>query len=409
MKIALVNNYYYLRGGSERVLYHDRDALLAAGHEVLPFVPSDKRNDQATSADFFPIVTDHTRIGALGALKAASNLIYSPAVGRAFAAFLDSFQPDVIHCHNVYGRLTTSVLDAARQRGIPTVLTVHDLKLVCPAYLGVRQSQPCLLCQDGGYWRCVRWKCHKQSLVPSLVYSIESYFNRFLRKYDTVQRFLCPSRFVERVLIDSGIPSSRTEYHPNALHLESYEPRVEPGDYVLYAGRLSVEKGLKSLLAASKQMNIPIRIAGIGPLESEIRAIIEAENLPVRMEGYCSGEHLAQLFQGAAFTVVPSEWYENASMAILESFAYGKPVLAADIGGNPELVLAGETGLLVPSSNPERLAEAGALLWSDRARLRRMGTAARHLMEQNFSQKMRLSRLLSIYYNVISNRTAPAP
>ena len=400
MKIALINNYYYLRGGSERVLYDDRDALTAAGHEVLPFAPQDERNDPATSAGFFPMVTDHTHTGGVSAIKAAGNVIYSRTVGRAFAAFLKDFRPDLIHCHNIYGRLTTAILDEAKQCGIPAVLTVHDLKLVCPAYLGLRRGTPCMLCKDGGYWRCLRYKCHKQSVAASFTYMTEAYFNRSLHKYDTVVRFLCPSRFMRRALIDTGIPAERAIYHPNALNPEDYAPNYEPGEYILYAGRLSAEKGVLTLLEAVERTRLPLRIAGGGPLEPAIRARVTDRQLPVRMEGHCTGEQLRDLYRHAAFVVLPSEWYENASMSALESFAYGKPVLASRIGGNPELVVDGESGGLFTPGDAAELASSASSLWEDRAGLVKMGRKARFFIEQNFTQKTRLKNMLEIYRSV---------
>jgi glycosyltransferase involved in cell wall biosynthesis len=407
MRIVLANNYYYLRGGSERVLYDDRDALVAAGHEVLPFAPRDERNDPAASAAYFPTVTDHTKAGGAGAFKAASNVIYSRTVGRAFAAFLDDFRPDLIHCHNIYGRLTTAVLDEARRRGVPVVLTVHDLKLVCPAYLGLRQGKPCMLCKDGGYWRCVRYKCHKQSSAASLVYAIEAYFNRSTRKYDAVSQFLCPSRFMQQALIDAGIQAERAVYLPNALESARYAPCFEPGDYVLYAGRISAEKGILTLLEAVERTGIPLRIAGAGPLDVLVRSRIAERQLPVQMEGYCSGERLADLYRRAAFVVIPSEWYENASMSALEAFAYGKPVLASRIGGNPELIVASESGCLFTPGDANELTSAASSMWANRTDLVRMGQRARSLIEQKFAQEKRLTNMLEIYRGVCGQSASP--
>jgi glycosyltransferase involved in cell wall biosynthesis len=400
MKIVLANNYYYVLGGSERVLFGDQEALEAAGHEVRPFAPKDERNNVASSAAFFPQVTDYLAARGAGQLKAAIDLVYSPAVGHAFGRFLDDFHPDVVHCHSIYGRLTTAILDEAKRRRIPVVVTVHDLKLVCPAYLGLRQEKPCLLCQDGGYWRCLRWKCHKQSRAASLVYTVESYFNRFAGKYDSVSRFLCPSRFMQNALINSGIAEERTTYHPNALPLQQYHPRFEPGEYVLYAGRLSAEKGIWTMLAAFEKAGIPLRIAGTGPLEAEIRSYVHDRDLCVAVDGYCTGERLAELYRNSAFTVVPSEWYENASMSALESFAYGKPVLASNIGGNPELVADGETGRLFAFGDADALADAASGMWANRDETSQMGERARHLVEMRFSQERRLSALLAIYADV---------
>lgn len=397
MKIALANNYYYVRGGSERVLFDDHEALTKAGHDVRPFSQKHENNVAAASEAFFPEIAPYTTVGPVGLVKAAFNVVYSPSVGNAFATFLDDFRPDLVHCHNIYGHLTTAILDEAKRRGIPVVMTVHDQKLVCPAYLALRQGKPCQLCSDGGYWRCARWKCHKESRSASLVYMVESYFNRWGGKYDAVAKFLCPSRFMQNSLIGSGISANRTIYHPNALAPEAHDPEYEPGDYALYAGRLSAEKGLMTLIAAFKDLGIPLRIAGTGPIENQMRDVIGPGNGFVRLEGYCSGERLAQLYRNSAFTVVPSECYENASMAILESFAFGKPVLASDIGGNPELVTDGETGHLFSAGNVAELAEAVRKMWIDRDGLRRKGRRARALIESKFNQRQRITDLVSIY------------
>jgi len=400
MKIALANNYYYLLGGSERVMFDDQEALVSLGHEVRPFAPYDEKNRAAESAASFPQIVDFRTVSGARLVKAAIDIVYSSSAGRSFAAFLDDFRPDVVHCHNIYGHLTTAVLDEAKRRRIPVVMTVHDLKLVCPAYLGLRQGNPCLLCRDGGYWRCLRWKCHKQSYAASLVYTVESYFNRFAGKYDSVSRFLCPSRFMQGALIDSGIAEERTAYHPNALEPGSYAPCFEPGEYVLYAGRLSVEKGLLTLIAAFEQADIPLRIAGTGPLEAEVHKLIAGRGNAVMMEGFFANEHLAELYRHSAFTVLPSEWYENASMSVLESFAYGKPVLASNMGGNPALVADGVTGRLFPSGSVEALVEVAREMWGNRDELNNMGRRARCLIERQFSQKHRISDLVSTYNDV---------
>ena len=397
MKIALVNNYYYLRGGSERVMFDDQRTLLGAGHEVRPFAPQDQRNEPADSSSFFPIVTDYSAASGLGLAKAASDLVYSSSAGKAFAAFLDDFRPDIVHCHNIYGRLTTAVLDAAKRRRIPVVLTVHDQKLTCPAYLGLRQGKPCQLCQDGGYWRCLRYKCHKQSTAASLVYTVEAYFNRYAGKYDSVARFLCPSRFMQKSLIDSGIAVDRAVYHPNAMNPDDYSPQFEPGNYVLYVGRLSAEKGILTMLDALKEARIPLRIAGTGPLQADIGRQAAEHHLSVKMEGYCSGQQLTALYRNAAFTILPSECYENAPMAALESLAYGKAVLASAIGGIPEIVIDGKTGCLFSPSSAHELTKAAQKMWADKDGTREMGRNGRQLIENRFSMASRLSSLLAIY------------
>jgi glycosyltransferase involved in cell wall biosynthesis len=259
-----------------------------------------------------------------------------------------------------------------------------------------------MLCKDGGYWRCLRYKCHKQSAAASLIYMTEAYFNRSLHKYEAVSRFLCPSQFVRGALVDAGIAAERAIYHPNALDPGKYDPNYEPGEYILYAGRLSAEKGILTLLDAVERTRIPLRIAGTGPLDSAIRARVVDRKLTVRMEGHCTGDRLRDLYRQAAFVVLPSEWYENASMTALESFAYGKPVLASRIGGNPELVVDGDSGCLFTPGDAVELASLIGSLWENRAALAKMGRRARFLLEQKFTQTIRLKNLLDIYRSVCS-------
>jgi glycosyltransferase involved in cell wall biosynthesis len=371
------------------------------GHNVFPFAPQDERNI-AGSAACFPEGNGYDASGIRGKAMAAISVIYSAEIARAFGEFLDRHPVEVIHCHNIYGRLTTAVLDAAKRRRLPVVLTTHDRKLVCPAYLGLRQGKPCERCMDGQYWRCVRWKCHKQSASASLVYMAESYYNRLLGKYGTVQRFLCPSRFMQESLVKSGVAASRTAYHPNALPVGQYAPSFSAGDYALYAGRLSAEKGLMTLLKAFERLAIPLRIAGTGPLEPEIRKILSGGKIRAQLEGYCTGEKLVSLYRNCAFSVVPSECLENASMSILESLAYGKPVLASAIGGNPELVVEGETGRLFPPGDIEALCVSARKMWDGRGELEKMGMNSRRLMEQRFHQEGRIRDLIGIYREVIA-------
>jgi len=397
----MVNNYYYLRGGAERVLFDDQAGLEASGHQVLPFTARSDANRQAPWQELFPQSYDHGSVRGWNRARAAIATVYSAEAGRAFAAFLNSAKPEVIHCHNIYGRLTTAVLDAARRRGIPVVLTVHDYKIVCPSYLMLRRGMVCDCCTGGGYWRCLINRCHKTSFSGSLVYSLETYFNRLLGKYDWVSRFLCPSRFLLDMLDRGGYPTCKLTLHPNSVREEQYQPNSTPGKYVLYAGRLSQEKGLSTLLTAFEASCIPLKIAGDGPLRQELQRRIEAApSANIALLGYQTADVLHRLIREAAFVVLPSEWYENAPMAVLEAFALGKPVLAARIGGIPELVEDGRNGALFPSGDAPALAEAAKRLWADRPRLEQMGRSAREIVVTRYSHRERTARLLELYREV---------
>jgi glycosyltransferase involved in cell wall biosynthesis len=399
MTILFANNYYYLRGGSERVLFDDAKGLRDRGITVVPFATAHPENIQDEFTPSFPIAGDYqTAANMTARAKAAAAMIFSSRAGKAFEEVIRRTNPSMVHCHNIYGRLTTSILRVARRHRVPVVMTVHDYKLACPAYLMLRGGKPCSLCTDGNYYRSVLHRCHKNSLAASGVYAAESYFNRWARMYSTVDRFLCPSRFVMGQLQNSGIAPDRTVYHANAVDSGMVKPSSEPGKYALYVGRLSPEKGVSTLLEALPENGLSLQIAGIGPIEAELRAIVERRRLTnVTFHGYCGTERLRELYQGAAFIVVPSEWYENAPMAILEAFAYGKPAIASRIGGIPELVRHAGTGYLFEPGNRAELQSALSLLTERPDAIRSMGQAARTLVESEFSQQIRIDSLMRIY------------
>lgn len=399
MKVLVANNYYYLRGGCERVMFNDIQALSAHGIDVVPFAAADPENIATPYSSYFTPGADIRATDPVRRVEAAVEAIHCRRTADAFATLLDKTKPDVVHCHNIYGRLSTSILGVAKKRNIPTVLTVHDYKVVCPSYLMLKKGKPCSACIDGGYYRCAVNRCHKGQLAASVVYAIEAYYARLTGHYGAVSAFLCPSHFIADLLTQSGIDEKRVIYHPNCIEPDAYAPSYE-GQYVLSVGRLSHEKGLPTLLQAMLGANIPVRIAGTGPMEASLKEMAEKDGGSIVLEGHCEGARLADLYRNAAFVVVPSEWYENAPMSILESFAYGKPVIGTRIGGISELITEGAHGHLVDAGSPEQLRTAIRKLWSDRDAQRDMGRNARQLVESRFAQNTRTISLLNIYEGV---------
>jgi glycosyltransferase involved in cell wall biosynthesis len=399
MKVLVANNYYYLRGGCERVMFNDIEAMSAHGIDIVPFSASDSENVATPYSSYFAPGADIRAASLLGRAEAAVDAIHCGRTAAAFDKVLTETKPDLVHCHNVYGRLSTSILAVAKKRNIPTVLTVHDYKVVCPSYVALKNGKPCSACVDGGYYRCAVNRCHKGQLAASMVYSIEAYWARLTGNYGAVAAFLCPSHFIAGLLRQSGIDEKRVVYHANCVEPDNYSPSYE-GQYVLSVGRLSHEKGLPTFLESMLGTKIPVRVAGTGPMEGSLREMAEKDGGSIVLEGHCEGTRLAELYRNAAFVVVPSEWYENAPMSILESFAYGKPVIGTRIGGIPELITEGKHGYLVDPGAKDQLRSAIYRLWNDRDAQRNMGRNARRLVETKFAQSSRTASLLKIYNSV---------
>lgn len=397
--VCFLNNHLYLRGGSERVMFEEAALLRRHGHDVSFFGCRGPDDLEPAHAEFHPPRVDIAQLTGPGRWRHAWRVVYNPANGRAFHRFLDAVRPGLLHAHNIYGGLTTAVLDVARKAALPVVLTVHDYKLVCPSYLALDHGRVCTACAGGRFHQCALRRCHKSSLTASALYTAEAYLAAWGRKYAPVRRFLCPSRFMQRTLLDNGYAAERVVYLPNSVDTAGVDPAAGDGAYVLYVGRLSAEKGVRTLLRAAQTLDLPLRVVGDGPLRGELEAEARRPGLQGRVTftGHRSGEALAREFRDAAFLVLPSEWHENAPMSALEAFAHGKPILGADLGGIPELVVPGQTGMLFPPGDADALREGMARLWRDRPGRIALGRAARRRAETDFSPGRHLKELLEVY------------
>src|SRR5574340_211465 len=395
------NNYVYLRGGSEQVMFQDSAWLRAKGHAVWLFGRCRPEDEGLPHADLLPPLNG-TASGIAGRLKVARETVYNGSTGRRFAAFCERTRPDVVHCHNIYGGLTTAVIDACRDARVPCVVTLHDAKLACPSYLMLNRGKPCELCVDGGFYHCLLTRCHKNSALVSLVSTVEAYYNSRLGKWAQADFLIAPSRFLLERVARAGIPRHKLRWIPNGINPGRFRPVYGDEGYCLYAGRLSHEKGLDTLLQAASGCGMPLRIAGEGPEGPRLRewAALRGHN-HVSFEGRKSGREFDALMQGAAFLVVPSICHENASMAVLEAMAYGKPVIASRMGGLPEQVDPEGTGLLFEAGNAEELRGAMLRLAADSCLRQAMGCAARRAVEERFSLDHHGAQTTQLYEEAI--------
>jgi glycosyltransferase involved in cell wall biosynthesis len=405
MRVVLSNNYYSLRGGAERVFFDEMNLLARRGIEVIPYSQGWPDNEDTDYAQWFlPGENYSTLAGAPWSKKVRQGvrIVYSSVQRKRFDLFLNQFQPDLLHAHNIDRGLTLSTIDAARARQIPCVRTLHDLKMVCPSYLMQDHGAICQKCLDGKYWRCVGHRCHKNSFAASLVVTAEAYFSRLSGAYGWVSRLIAPSRFVLDKHVQGGVPQEKLAYLPNGVDPTQYAPNADVGAYVLYVGRLSQEKGIPTLLRSLQATGIPLRVAGTGPAEETYRGLVVKEGFPdIEFCGHCAGGELTGLYQNASFVVLPSECYENAPMSVLEAFAHGKPVLGSHCGGIPELVLDGITGLLFEAGSVEDLREKLVWMWNHRTQVVQMGKRARKRVEREFCMERHINGLLEIYRSVL--------
>ena len=395
-----INNYFYRRGGAEVVFLEQNRLLEEAGWNVIPFTMQHDKNLPSPWSEYF---VEEIEFGEAYSLKEkaarALKITYSLEARANIKRLLDRARPDIAHAHNVYHHISPSFFEVLHARGVPTVLSLHDLKIACPAYKMLTHDGVCERCKGGKIWNVATQRCVKNSLLLSTVIFMESAVHRLLGCYRKhVDRFVVPSRFYIDKLVEWGWPRERFLHIPNFVDVERLRPDGKPGEYFVYCGRLGPEKGLATFIKAVAAAGVRARIIGAGPEESALRTLAENTGAQVDFAGYQSGEVLYESLRRARALVLPSEWYENAPMSVMEAYALERPVIGARIGGIPELVREGETGALFPSGDADALASQ-LRRFADLSvgNVEEMGKTARQWMEHDFSAQAYRARLLDLY------------
>jgi glycosyltransferase involved in cell wall biosynthesis len=387
------------------VVFFEHNRLFEeAGWDVVPFAMRNALNMPTPWARHFVDESDADSPSPAAKLAHAAAAIYSLQAGRRMRALLEEITPDVAHAHNIYHHLSPAVLVELRRRGIPVVLTLHDLKLACPAYKMHTQGRVCEACRGGALRNVVRNRCIRNSLAMSALVWLESTVHQALDVYmRSVTRFVAPSRFFLAKFAEWGIDTSRFVHVPNSIDADALEPADEAGGGFVYLGRLVPEKGVATLIKAAAQARVKLRIVGTGPEEAELKRLASSLGGDVEFTGYLSGEALRAAVVSARAIVIPSEWYENAPISVMEASALSRPVIGANIGGIPELIREGETGFGFESGSVEDLVRV--LTEVERlpaARLRDLGAGGRAWMRAEFSPAIYRDRMLDLYNGITS-------
>jgi glycosyltransferase involved in cell wall biosynthesis len=409
-RILLVNKFFYRKGGAETYLFELMAALQARGHEVIPFAMQHAMNATSDYARFFVDEVDYDQPGPWQhKLRAAGRIVYSVQARRQMAALLQQVQPEVAHLHNIYHQISPSILPVLHHHGVPVVMTLHDLKLVCPNYKMRTNGAICERCKPHRFYQAVVHRCVKDSYLASAVSATEMYVHHYARVYEKyIARFIAPSRFYLQKMLDWGIPAHKLGCMPYCIDVEQYLPLYEADDYFIYFGRLSDEKGLLTLLEAMRRLQKgKLVMVGDGPLRDALEEAVAACGLTnVHLTGPKWGAELADLIRHARFAVLPSEWYENCPLSIMESYACGTPVLGANIGGISEMVIPERTGLLFEPFNVTDLVAKLDYLLQHSALLVHMGRQARARAEQEYTPERHYADLMQVYTDVWRSRSA---
>lgn len=402
MKILMVNKFLHPNGGSETYLFKTGEQLTRMGHEVQYFGMEHPGRIVGNHVQSYTAPMDfHT--GKLQKILYPFKIIYSLEARKKIREVLYDFCPDIIHLNNFNFQLTPSIIYEIRHFGrvrgkrIGIVYTAHDYQWICPNHMLQipKNGELCTRCVGGKYGNCTKYKCIHNSKLKSLLGTMEAQLYKWLKTYRLVDVILCPSQFMEKMLISNPALKGRTVMMHNFIDgegaVKDEQEEKKGGDYVLYFGRYAEEKGIRTLAEVCRMLpDIPFVCAGSGPLEDELRAIPN-----ISMKGFLKGKELQEVIKNARFVVFPSQWYENCPFSVMEAQMYGTPVLGADIGGTAELIWAGVTGELFESGNVQALKNKISRLWQQEELCREYAKNCRSLPFDHLEEYCH--KLLKIY------------
>ncbi len=413
MRILYCNKYNFAFSGTEVYLFELMDLMRAHGHEVALFSMADPRG-QPTEYDkyFVPLIDFKGGHGPLGHARLAAHAIYSCQAREGLGRMIAAFRPDVAHVRNIYHHLSPSILWELKMQGVPVIYHLNDFKLLCPSYNMVAHGQACERCRGGQFWHVLTVGCYAGPPGSALLLAAEAYVHKWLQTYEScVDRFLAPSRFVKNKLVENGWSAKKIDLLPHFQKLPSQAPPEAGTDApILYFGRLAPEKGITDLLRAMQSLpHIHLRIAGEGSQRSELESLAGQLCLAnVEFLGHLAGAELDQSICSSRFTVLPSRAYETLGKSILESYAWGRPVVASDLGSRRELVHEGETGLLFRPGDVGQLAGAISFLAERPELSAEMGAACRELVRNQHSPEAHYLALARLYEQLALRRQKPA-
>ncbi|NOY72014.1 MAG: glycosyltransferase family 4 protein [Gammaproteobacteria bacterium] len=381
MNIILVHNRYKQAGGEDTVYESERELLLQHGHHL---------NE---------LLADNHSLDELNPLQQAATAIWSGKAKKQLAMLLSS-QTDLVHIHNTFLALSPSIYYADRIKNIPIVQTLHNYRLLCPNGLLQRQGQVCEQCRTKLIkWPAIQHRCYKESYVATSVVSMMLFAHHLLKTWQQrITTFIAPSCFARNQFISAGLPEHKIVVKPHFVYPDP-QTRDSAGQYALFVGRISREKGVHTLISAWRKLKprIPLHVAGEGLELNTLKN--KNKDLNITWLGKLKKNAVYSAIKGAQFLIVPSEWYETFGLVVIEAFACGTPVIVANTGALTELVTNEKTGLLSTPGNVDELAEKIDWMILHPEKAAQMGKEARKEFETKYTAELNYTALHNIYKN----------
>ncbi len=385
MRILVVHHRYRVRGGEDQAVDREVALLREAGVEV-----------ELWERDSKEIV------GYLAKVHAAREIPYSEQSRDEMARMIESFKPRLVHVHNFFPTFTPSIYDACVAAKVPVVQTLHNFRIFCASGVLSREGKPCELCLGGSTFPALRYACYQDSRLSTFALTRMINLHRARNTWNSkVNAFIALSRFSAAKMAEGGLERSKIHVKPNFAFPAPPEALRASDQYALFVGRLSEEKGIRTLLKAWEGLEIPLWIVGDGPLRAEVEA---KKSRWIRVLGVMPSQSVMRIMSKSEFLIVPSECYENFPVVVAEAFSLGLPVVASRLGALAEIVRHEKNGLLFEAGNSENLRALATKMSKDNKLVERLSEGARADYAERYTPKANLKMLLEIYQAAMKDR-----
>ncbi|MCB8817600.1 glycosyltransferase [Desulfosporosinus shakirovi] len=416
MKILLVNYRYFISGGPEKYMFNIKKKLEEEGHEVVPFSIHSNKNVETEFSKYFvePIGSrdatyfEECKKTPKVIIQMISRSVYSFEVKKAIKKIIVTTKPDLVYILHYVNKLSPSVVRGAKEMGLPVVLRLSDYFLLCPRFDFMYQQKICEECLTKGFISCLKNRCVKGSLFASVIRVFSMKVHKLIKIYDNIDTFITPSNFLKKKLGANGFDEKKINCIPTFTISKSEIGDPIIGEYGLYFGRITEEKGVDTLVRAYEKLPKEYRLIVMGDDTTEegmrLKEYVNQKGLTnIKFVGFKSGTEMEGIIKNARFTFIPSIWYDNLPNTALESFQYSKPVLASDIGSLPELVVNGFNGYLFEPKNANHIVELVKKMDDDNLIIQ-MGVNSYSRLLDRFAPETHFNDLMKIFNELTAKK-----
>jgi glycosyltransferase involved in cell wall biosynthesis len=410
MNLLMVNATWYPSGGDWTYIDSICKIYESNGINIIPFAMKHERNFETPYSQYFVENVDYKELNKdkslKNGLKVLTKSIFSIEAQQKLELLLSENKVDIVQLNNIHNVQTPSIIPIIKKRAIPIVWRVLDYKLICPNRTFLSNDTICESCFKTKYYNCTLKKCKKQSVLASMVASLESYVYSLLPYYKQVDQYLFQSEFTRDQFIKYGFDPAKAAIIENPYDAVAVDPNYSGNNYILYFGRISSEKGMTTLYEAMRLIpNIKLKIIGDGTALEEGINYVKGLNINnIEFLGPMWGKELEVVLSACDFVVLPSEWYDPSPYVVLQSYSFGKPVIATRIGGLQDMIVNDKTGKLVEIKNPKELSSAISVLFNNKQLISEFGKNARALLLEKYSTSRYYDFTKSIFDKLITTQ-----